>query len=161
MRIYSKLSLKPMVNGYRGNQTSCREEKCSSGRIWYCSGYRGVEVVPGDTKSHRVGFHWVCYRGCIQVASYEQALIKTNRKPIQNHQSKIMVLFKTYTLEFEFGRHFVHIVSYHGMQSGFPVLLVGESALARFYAKMTVRQSVIFYISPTKNIKNRSYLDRI
>ena len=62
----------------------------------------------------------------IQVASCEQALLKTSRKPIQNHQSKIMLLFQTYTLEFEFDRHLEHMVSYQGMQSGFPVFLVGE-----------------------------------
>ena len=31
----------------------------------------------------------------IQAASCEQALVKTNRKSIQNHQSKTMLLFKT------------------------------------------------------------------
>ena len=62
----------------------------------------------------------------IQVASCEQVLIKTNRKPIQNHQSKTMLLFKTYTLEFEFNRHLEHMASYQGMQSGLPVLLLGE-----------------------------------
>ena len=35
----------------------------------------------------------------IQVESCEQALIKTNMKSIQNHQSKTMLLFETYTLE--------------------------------------------------------------
>ena len=40
------------------------EEKCSSGRIWYCSGCRGVDKLSGETqKCHRVGFHRVCYRG--------------------------------------------------------------------------------------------------
>ena len=62
----------------------------------------------------------------IQIASCEQALIKTNRKPIQNHQSKTMLLFKTYTLGFEFDRHLEHMVSYQGMQRGLPVFLVGE-----------------------------------
>ena len=47
----------------------------------------------------------------IQVLSSEQALIKTNRKPIQNHQSNTMLLFKIYTLEFEFHRHLEHLVS--------------------------------------------------
>ena len=46
----------------------------------------------------------------IQVSSCEQALIRTNRKPIQNQQSKAMLLFKTYTLEFEFDRHLEHMV---------------------------------------------------
>ena len=58
VRIYSRLSLKPMVIGHRGNQISCRagEEKCSSGRIWYCSECRGVEKLSGETqKCHRVG----------------------------------------------------------------------------------------------------------
>ena len=40
------------------------EEKCSSGQVWYCSGYRGEEMFSGETqKCHLVGFHWVRYRG--------------------------------------------------------------------------------------------------
>ena len=62
----------------------------------------------------------------IQVAFSEQALIKTNKKPIQNHQSKTMLLFKTCTLESEFDRRLEHMFSYQGMQSGLHVLLVGE-----------------------------------
>ena len=53
----------------------------------------------------------------IQVAWCEQALIKTNRKLIQNHQSKKVLLFKTFTLEFDFDRHLEHMVSCQGMQS--------------------------------------------
>ena len=60
----------------------------------------------------------------IQVTSFEQALI--NRKPIQNHQSKTMLLFKMYTLEFEFDRHLKHMVSYQRMQSELPMFLLGE-----------------------------------
>ena len=37
----------------------------------------------------------------IQVKLSGQALIRTNRKPIQNNQSKAMLLFKTYTPEAE------------------------------------------------------------
>ena len=37
-----------------------------------------------------------------------------------------MLLFKTYTLEFEFDRHLEHMVSYQRMQCGLPVSLVGE-----------------------------------
>ena len=44
-----------------------------------------------------------------------------------------MLLFKTYTLEFEFDRHLEHMVSYQGMQSGFPCLLLVNSALSRFF----------------------------
>ena len=62
----------------------------------------------------------------IQVASCEQVLIKTNRKLIQNYQSKTMLLFKTYTLGFEFDRHLEHMVGYQDMQSGLPMFLVGE-----------------------------------
>ena len=62
----------------------------------------------------------------IQVASCEQALIKANRKPIQNHQSITIFLFKTYTLEFEFDRHLKHMVSYQGTQSELSMFLVGE-----------------------------------
>ena len=60
----------------------------------------------------------------IQVALCEQALIKTNRKSIQNHQSKTLLLFKTVTLEFELDRHMEHIFSYQGMQSGLFVFLI-------------------------------------
>ena len=52
--------------------------------------------------------------------------MKTNRKPIQNHQSKTMLLFKTYTMECEFNRHLEHVVSYQAMQSGLTVFLVDE-----------------------------------
>ena len=62
----------------------------------------------------------------IQILSCEQALIKTNRKPIQNHQRKTLILLKTFTLEFEFDRHLKYIFNYQGMQRGFPVFLVGE-----------------------------------
>ena len=63
----------------------------------------------------------------IQVASCEQASIKTNRKPAQNHQSKKLLFFlKTFTLEFKFDRHFEHMFSCQRMQSGLPVFLVGE-----------------------------------
>ena len=96
----------------------------------------------------------------IQVASCEQALIKTNRKLIENLHSKTVLLFKTYTLEFEFDRHLKRMVSYQGMQNGLAVLLSVNSALSRFLCKMTVLQSLIFHISPTGNIKSRSYLDR-
>ena len=37
-----------------------------------------------------------------------------------------MFLSKMYTLEFEFDRHFKHMVSYQGLQSGLPVFVVGE-----------------------------------
>ena len=86
----------------------------------------------------------------MQVASCEQVLIKTNRKPIQN-QSKTMLLFKTYTLEYEFDRHLEHVVSYQGTGNGLPMFLL-NLALLRFL-------SLIFHISPTIIIKNRSYLD--
>ena len=62
----------------------------------------------------------------MQVASCEQALIKTNMKPTQNQQSKTVLLFKTYTVEFELNRQFEHMVSYQGMQGEIPVFLVGE-----------------------------------
>ena len=52
--------------------------------------------------------------------------MKTNKKTIQNHQSKTMLLFKMYTLEFEFDRHLEHMVNYQGMQSGLPVFLFCE-----------------------------------
>ena len=44
--------------------------------------------------NHFFGFGIIVPKNPIQVASCEQALIKTNRKPIQNHQSKTVFLFK-------------------------------------------------------------------
>ena len=62
----------------------------------------------------------------IQVALREQDLTKTNRKPFQNHQSITFLLFKTFTVKFEFDRRLEHMFSYQGMQSGLPMFLVGE-----------------------------------
>ena len=62
----------------------------------------------------------------IQVISCEQARYISNRKPIQNHQSKTMLLFETYTRKFELDRHLEHMVNYQGMQNGLPMFLVGE-----------------------------------
>ena len=78
--------------------------------------------------NHFFGFSTIVQKNhLIQVASCEQALMKTNRKPIQNHQSKTMPLFRTYTLKFEFRRHLEHMVSYHGMQRGrVPMFVAGE-----------------------------------
>ena len=45
---------------------------------------------------------------------------------VQNHQSKILPLFKADTLKFEFDRHLKHIISYQGMQGRLPMFLVGE-----------------------------------
>ena len=97
----------------------------------------------------------------IQAASCEQALIKTNRKPILNHQIKTMLLFKTYTLEFEFDRYLEHMVSYQGIQSGLPVFVVGEFGAFEIFMQMIVLQSLMFHISPTGNVKDRSDLDII
>ena len=44
-----------------------------------------------------------------QITLCEQVLIKTKRKPTESHQSKTLLLFKTYTLQFEFGRRLEHI----------------------------------------------------
>ena len=67
VQIYSRLSLRPMVMGTRETKLVAGEEKCSSGQIWYCSGYRGGEKLSGETlKCHWVGCHRVCYRGLFQ-----------------------------------------------------------------------------------------------
>ena len=103
----------------------------------------------------------------IQVASCGQALIKTNRKPVQNHQSETMLLFKTYTLDFELDRHLEHMVivirEFRRDSRVFFLFLFFfvNLAFSRFSCKMTVLQSLIFHSSPTGNVKNRSYLDRI
>ena len=52
--------------------------------------------------NHFFGFSIIVQNNrMIQVASCKRATIKRNRKPFQNHQSKTMFLFKTYTLEIE------------------------------------------------------------
>ena len=67
MQIYSELSLKHWSLGSGETKLVAGEEKCSSGQIWYCSGFREVEKLSGETqKCHRVGFHWVCYRGVLK-----------------------------------------------------------------------------------------------
>ena len=71
----------------------------------------------------------------IQVASCEQALIKADRKPTENYQSTIMLLFKTYTPKFEFGGHLEHMVSSQGMESGIPVFLVGKFGTFEIFLK--------------------------
>ena len=95
----------------------------------------------------------------IQVAWCEQALIKTNRKLIQNQQSKTMLHFKTYTWEFD--RHLEHIFSYQGMQSGLPVILAGKfGAFEIFMQNDCFAKPDFSYFSNWKH-KNGSYLDRI
>ena len=61
----------------------------------------------------------------IKVASCEQALIKTNKKPIENHQNNTMFLFKRTHLNFSV-RHLEHMVNYQGMHCGLPVFVIGE-----------------------------------
>ena len=68
----------------------------------------------------------------IQIALCKQALIKTNGKLIQKHQSKTM-LKKTHTLEFEFDRHLEHMVSYQGMRSGLAVFLTVVPRIRAMY----------------------------
>ena len=68
MRIYSRLSLKPMVIGHRGNQISCWGREMFVGLNLVLAvgagGEGGVEKLFGETqKCHRVGFHRVCYKG--------------------------------------------------------------------------------------------------
>ena len=67
-----------------------------------------------------------------------------------------MLVFETGILEFEFDRHLKHMVSYHGVQSGLLVFLVGEFGVFEIFM-----QKPDFYISPTGNVENRSCLDRI
>ena len=52
-------------------------------------------------------------------------------------------------------------VSYQGMQSGLPVFVVDEFRDLEIFMQNDFLQSLTFYISPTGNVKNRSYLDRI
>ena len=90
----------------------------------------------------------------IQVSMYEQALIKTNRKLIQNHQSKVMFHFKTCVLEFEFDRHLEHMVSYQEWQSGVPVCVVCKFSVFEIFMQNDCFLNLIFHISPTGNVRN-------
>ena len=56
-----------------------------------------------------------------------------------------------------------HMVSCHGVQSGLPVCLVDEFGVFEIFMQndCTILQSLTFHISPTGNVKSRSYLDRI
>ena len=74
--------------------------------------------------NHFFGFSIIVQKNpMIQVASCEQALIKTNRKLIQKHQSKTMLLFKTYTLEFDTSSTWLAIME---CRVDLPVFLLGE-----------------------------------
>ena len=95
----------------------------------------------------------------IQVASCEQALIKTNRKSIHNHRSKTMFLFKTYTLEFEFDRHLEHMVSYQGMQSGLQVFVAGELGAFEIFRQNKCLEKPDFSYFSNWKCHNKSYLD--
>ena len=68
---------------------------------------------------------------------------------------------KTYTLEFEYNRQLKHMVSYQGMQSGLPVFVVGEFSVFEIFMQNDCFAKPDFSYSPTGNVKNRSYLDRI
>ena len=72
-----------------------------------------------------------------------------------------MLLFKTYTPEFEFDGHVEHMVSYHGMQSWLPVFLVGEFCSLKFLCKNDCFVKPDFSYFSNYKLKNRSYLDRI
>ena len=65
--------------------------------------------------------------------------MKTNKKTIQNQQSKTMLLFKTDTLEFGFDRHLEHTVNYQEeCVSRVLCFLLVNLALSRFYARTTI-----------------------
>ena len=65
-----------------------------------------------------------------------------------------MLLFRTYTLEFEFDRHFEHMISYQGMQSWLPVFPVGEfSAVEIFMQNDCFAKSDFSYFSNWKRQK--------
>ena len=87
---------------------------------------RSKQLKRKEPKDERVVF-WLVHNS-FQIHSKESydtsrfvwtnvVLIKTNQKTTQNHQSKTMLLFKTYTLEFEFDRHLEHMVICQGFQS--------------------------------------------
>ena len=77
--------------------------------------------------NHFFGFSIIVPKNpMIQVASCEQALIKINGKPIQNHQSKTMFLFKHTHLNLSLTDIWSTMVTYQGMQNGFFMFVVGE-----------------------------------
>ena len=88
--------------------------------------------------NHFFGFSIIVQRNCtIQVASYEQAIIKRNWKLIHNHQSK--KCFSSKHTHWNLSLTDIdleHMVSYQGMQSGLPpCFLMVNSALSRFLCK--------------------------
>ena len=64
-----------------------------------------------------------------------------------------MLLFKTNTLEFAFGRHIEHMVSYQGMPTELPMFLARvKSALSRFSCKYDCSAKPDFsYVSTWKH----------
>ena len=91
----------------------------------------------------------------IQVASCEQASIE-KKETIQKHQSKTLLPFKTFTLEFEFDKHLKHMFICQGMWNGLPLFLVGKFGTSEiFFAKMAV------WTSPIYKHKIDHFLDRI
>ena len=106
--------------------------------------------------NHFFGFSIIVQKNhMIQVASCEQALIKTNMKPIQNRQSK-KCLFRTYTLEFEFDRQLEHMVSYQGVLSGLSLFLVGEFGTFEILCKKWLFGRA--YCSNFSNYKHQKYI---
>ena len=73
-----------------------------------------------------------------------------------------MLLFKTYTLEFEFDRLLELMVSYQGTQSVLAVFLVGEFGTFEILCKSDCFVKPDFsYFSNRKHKNYISYLDRI
>ena len=60
-----------------------------------------------------------------------------------------MLLFKAYTLEFEFGRYLEHMASYQGMQSGLSVFLVGKFGAFDIFKQNACFTKPDFSYSPT------------
>ena len=76
----------------------------------------------------------------MQVASSEQALIKAIRKLIQNHQSKTMLLFKTFISHWSLSLTGISITwsAIRESRVGFLCFLLVISALSGFLCKMAV-----------------------
>ena len=70
-----------------------------------------------------------------------------------------MLLFRMYTLKFEFDRHLENMVSYQGMQSGLPVFLVAEFDALEIFVQNDWLGKPDFHISG--KVKNKSHLDGI
>ena len=84
----------------------------------------------------------------IFICNSEQEAKILGRKAKRSWQGcyKAVLLFKRYTLEFEFDRHLVLMVSYQGMESVRRVFIVDDSALSGYFLQKWLSGKTWFFI---------------